>query len=233
MMNFCRYAPWLIVLSLGCGATYGADAAPQKVVLPELQLTLPSAWERLPEAGTILTVRTAPESPTDDFLENIRILSYPVPSHASLDELLELQRQDGLPAFHEIGKGEVPGAPSRTVWLALKSKTPATPTNKLAGELTDALTKIDFMTLRGDRLYVLHCMTATEEYAKFRPLFETIAKSVIYPPVDATATPRGFSQRSPAEQGAVVGRLTFYALIAAVLFWIVRAAIRRRSAKAE
>lgn len=232
MMKFCRYSLLLIVLPLGCGTAYGEESATKKVILPELQLTLPSAWERVPEAGTILTVRTPPEGPTDEFLENIRILSYPVPSRASLDELLELQRQDGLQAFHEIGKGEVVGAPSRTVWLALKSKTPATPTDKLTGELTDALTKIDFMTLREDRLYVLHCMTATQDYEKFRPLFESIAKSVTYPPGDEAATSRGFSQWSPAEQGAFVGRLTFYALITAVLFWIARAVIRRRSAKA-
>jgi hypothetical protein len=125
-----------------------------------------------------------------------------------------------MKGFRLIGHGELSGGQQRILWIAIVSE-----------DKSMVAAKIDYMLVRGRKLYVAHCMATADKIEQRRPRFDAIVRSMTFRGALAVANGSAPVPIQPTneayENGRVVGRITVYAMIAAVALYGIIALVRR------
>ncbi|MCE9555552.1 MAG: hypothetical protein K8T91_19565 [Planctomycetes bacterium] len=218
-----RISLLFVIAAFSSGSVFATvPSATRKLDLKDLSIVIPADWEVLEDADTLLTARSPQEGPEDSYGENFRLKVHAMPNAMTLDKVLEIQHDDAKGEFNIRGQGKLAGSQVPVAWLAISPKDAT-----IAG---GNLTKIDYMLIHGNKLYAMHCMLESSKYDQYQPSFEAIARTIMPISTEPTSKPL-FGNKTAHEEGKIVGRIVFYAMLAAIAIWGVIALFRRVGAK--
>ncbi|NQU24708.1 MAG: hypothetical protein HQ567_25785 [Candidatus Nealsonbacteria bacterium] len=214
-----------LVMILAILPAVGADTSDTLPIdLGDLTMEIPIAWERIEYGNTLLTARGPLENATDTFSENINLKVYPLRVESPLEELFTAQLKEARKEFRILRQGELRVDRHPVKWM--------TTVPKKAPPSEEVFAMIDYLMVRGRRLYVMHCMVEPDQIEKHQPQFESIVRSIAFKD-SASAVRSGPStenqrrQQEAYEGGRKVGQIVIYVMLAVIAFACVRYLFRR------